>query len=313
MRRESVGLFETFGLLPLENAIEDAKKAILGKGKIPPTKFDLSSIKIFKPWISLPTWLGITRNDRRIPIYNFYNRARPPEDDAFSVRVSYARDFMDGSYCYDSHMGTDFAIPVGTRIVTCAPGKVVSIANHLDHGGLKIFIDHGAGLITSYAHLSRALVADGEIVGRGRPIALSGAAGIELILLFPWISPHLHLNTILNGNPVDPFAKKGETSLWKNANDPAPHSGPEDCVFSPTVWNEKLIENAISECGDPDERDYLRSIQDIEKRAIATIDYRMFYNTLFSSFPPVYDEDYERRPILDLPFSTEDYDGVLFP
>ncbi|HOX29191.1 MAG TPA: M23 family metallopeptidase [bacterium] len=313
MEKPDVSILEIFGISQIDTAVKDASKALFGKGKVPPSQFDLSSIKIFKPDISFPTWLGIKRKDRKAPIYNFYNRSRPPIDDAFSVKVTYAEDFTGGKWTYNSHMGTDFAIPVGTHVVTCAPGKVIRISSQLDHGGLKIFIDHGKGLITTYAHLSRALVEEGEKVGRGAPIALSGAAGLELILLFPWISPHLHLNVILNGDPVDPFAIPGETPLWLHGNDPVPHHGVSDDDFMPTEWNEALLDNAISFCSDTEEREYLKNITNLVKKAAEVINYRMFYNTLFSDFPPIYEKEYERIPILDLPFRKEDYTGAAFP
>jgi murein DD-endopeptidase MepM/ murein hydrolase activator NlpD len=314
MPREKVDIFEIFGLNPLDKALKDSKKALFGDEKIPPSQFDLSSLNICKPQISLPAWLGIYRKDRRIPIYNFFNRVNPPtEHEVYSVKVTYARDYLGGKWTYDSHQGVDFALPPGTPVTTCAPGKVLMIVSQLDSGGLKVFIDHGEGLATSYAHLSRALVREGDIVGRGQTIALSGAAGIEMIVSFPWVAPHLHLCILLNGAPVDPFAKKGETSLWRGGNDPAPYSGPDDFDFTPTAWNEHLMEEFISRCTNTEERNYLKSIENIDKRAAEIFNYRMFYNTLFTSFSSIYDEEYERRSVLDLPFKAEDFDGVLFP
>ena len=38
---------------------------------------------------------------------------------------------------------------------------------------------------------------------RGGVIGLSGASGIEFILFFPWVAPHLHLNVWLNGEPIE--------------------------------------------------------------------------------------------------------------
>jgi len=297
----------------MDKALRDASIAVFGKGKVPPTKFGLSSLRVFKPHISLPTWLGVKRNDRKVPIYTFFNRVTAPKDEVYSVRVTFGRDFRGGRWTYDSHFGTDFAIPVGTHVTAAAPGKVIRILNQLDHGGLKIVVDHGHGLITTNGHLSRALVDEGDTVARGQSIALSGAAGVELIIFFPWVAPHLHLTVLLNGNPTDPFAMPGETPLWLNGNDPIPHTGPHDSDFQPTVWSETLIDNAIAECTDASERKYLRSITDIEQRAAETINHRMFYNTLFASFPPLYEKEYERRPIFDLPFRAQDFDGVLFP
>ena len=323
-KRERIGILDIFGLRPLNQAVRDGLKAVFGENEIPPAQFDLSSIKIFKPHLSLPTWVGIRTHGAKAPIYNFYNRNMPGRDTPFSVKVTTCRDWRGGQYTYDSHPGTDFAIPVGTPLVTCAPGRVMAVKNQLDHGGLKIFVDHGQGLITTYAHLSRALVRDGEPVRRGQVIALSGAAGLELILFFPWVAPHLHLNVVLNGAPVDPFGitEQGETPLWRAGNAPVPFANAgagaddepaADQEFEPTAWDEARIRAAIEDCSDPAEREKLLAVPDLEHRAAEVINYRMFYNTLFSKFPPVYDREYLRRPVLDLPFRAGDYDGVAFP
>lgn len=312
-RHSRVTIAETFGLTDPATGLKDAIKAVFGEGKIPPTRFDLSSMSIFKPQISIPTWLGITRRDRLVPIYNLYNRRQPGPDEPFSVRVTFARDFRGGKMTYDSHLGTDFAIPVGTEIVTCAPGRVIRVVNQLDHGGLKIHVDHGAGLITTYGHLSRALVSEGDEVGRSESIALSGAAGVELITFFPWVSPHLHLTILLNGAPADPFAVDGETPLWIGGNDPAPHSGAPDREFTPTPWREELIDAAIAECVDENERRKLAEFREPARRAAEALNHYLFFNTIFKSMPPLYETVHPRAPLLDLPFRAEDFDGIWLP
>ncbi len=313
--KDRISFFEMFGITEPGTALRDALKATLGNGGVPPTIFDLTSFKIFKPRISIPTWLGIDRKDHKVPVYNLYNRRCAPANQPYSVKVTYARDFKGGQFTYDSHIGTDFAVPVGTRVVTAAPGKVVHVLSQLDHGGLKIFVDHGDGLITTYGHLARSLVAVGDIVDRGDTIALSGAAGIEILLFFPWVAPHVHMNVILNGCPVDPFSinLQTEPSLWKGGNDPIPHTSAPDNSFTPTEWNATLIDEAIAACTFDKERAYLESIEDLELRAVETINYRMFYSTLFDSFPPIYDKEYDRRSVLDLPFRAKDYNGVRWP
>ena len=62
----------------------------------PPAQWGLSSRKIFKLHISVPTWLGCRRADRRVPIYNFVNRVSAPRDSGYSTRVTFARDFRGG-------------------------------------------------------------------------------------------------------------------------------------------------------------------------------------------------------------------------
>lgn len=311
---ERISFVETFGLRGLGPVLRDASRAVLGRGKVKATQYDASSIKIFKPKISIPVWLGAKPYGRLAPVYNLFNRERPPKHEPFSVKVSFARDFRGGQCTYDSHPGTDFALPVGTPLVACAPGKVILIESRFDHGGLKICLDHGHGLLTTYAHLARALVEEGDTVARGQTVALSGAAGLELFTFFPWVAPHLHLNTILDGVPSDPFAieENGETALWLNGNNPVPHTGAPDAAFEPTVWNEALIENAIAHCIDEHEQPRLRGIHPIEKRAAAVILAMIFDNTMFSDTPCVYEERHPRRPMLDLPLRAEDYDGIRF-
>ncbi len=313
MKREKVGYFEMFGLVPFGKAVKEAGMTLFGKGKIPPSQFGLSSVKIFRPWISIPLWLGIRRKDRMTLVYNFYNRETAPDSEPYSVKKTFARDFMGGRCTYDGHIGTDFTAPVGTRIAAAAPGKVIGIARHFDHGGLKIYIDHGAGVVTMYEHLARTLVREGDDVGRGRIIAVSGASGIDMFTFAPWVAPHLHFNVVLNGRTIDPFAMEGETSLWRGGNNPIPHHGPPDNDFRATEWNEELLDAAIADCDDPDRREHLKSIRNIERRAAELIGDRISYKTLFKSFPPIYEQKFPRAPLLDLPFCKEDYDGAVFP
>lgn len=320
MRREKVGYFETFGLIPFDKALKEAAMTLFGKGKIPPSQFGLSSVKIFRPWISIPLWLGRTRKDRKTLIYNFYNREKAPDKEPYSVKKTFARDFMGGRCTYDGHIGTDFTAPVGTRIVAAAPGKVIGVARHFDHGGLKIYMDHGVGVVTMYEHLTRSLVREGETVGRGRTIAISGASGIDMFTFAPWVAPHLHFNVVLNGRPVDPFSMEGEEPLWLAGNSPVPHSRvphngyPDpDTDFTPTDWNKELLDAAIDECSDHDRRVQLKSEPKIARRAAELIGDRISYKTLFASFPPICESEFPRAPLLDLPFCNEDFVGAVFP
>lgn len=311
--REKVNVLDMFGLLPFDKAVREAAMSLFGKGRIPPSQFDITSLKIMRPRVSIPIWLGLTRNERKVPIYNFFNVEKAPDSEPYSVKVTFARDFLGGAHTYDGHVGVDFAVPVGTRIVTAAPGRIIRIARHFDHGGLKIYIDHGAGLVTMYEHLTRVLVEEGDCVERGQFIAISGCSGIDMFFFTPWVAPHLHFNVVLNGRPADPFAPGGETPLWLSGNSPEPHTGARDSEFDETAWNDDLLDAAIRDCSDDGLRADMYSFSEPEKRAAEIIGDRISYKTLFSEFPPIYEKEFERRPLLDLPFSSEDFDGVSFP
>ena len=315
-KHERVTIAEGLGLLNLGVALSDLRKNITGSKGIPSTMFDHTSFRIFKPRISLPTWLGIKRKDRLVPVYNFFNREQKPKDEGWSVRVTYARDYMGGRWTYDGHEGVDLAIPIGTRIVAPAPGKILKVCNDLDLGALKVFMDHGQGVMTLYDHLARAVVEVGDTVARGQTIALSGASGLGTVLFFPWLSPHVHFKVWLNGQPVDPFAmeQRGEVSMWLKSNhSPAPCSAPGDTDFEPTQWNEELVNGAIEECTDAAEKRFLYSFENIEHRAVEAIVSMHYKPLLYASFPNIYDREYERRPLFDLPLSHEDYNGILSP
>jgi murein DD-endopeptidase MepM/ murein hydrolase activator NlpD len=84
------------------------------------------------------------------------------------------------------HYGLDFAVPTGTPMLAAASGRVTLAASFHFFGDLVV-IDHGHGVNTLYAHLSRIDVEEGQMVGRGERIALSGATGRVT-------GPHLHFS-----------------------------------------------------------------------------------------------------------------------
>ncbi len=94
------------------------------------------------------------------------------------------------------HSGVDLRARTGTPIRAPANGKVVLVRNCYLSGN-TVVIDHGGGLFTLYAHLSRVKVKDGEMVRKGTTIGLAGSTGRAT-------GPHLHWGVSLFGNRVDP-------------------------------------------------------------------------------------------------------------
>lgn len=82
------------------------------------------------------------------------------------------------------HTGTDYAGTVGAPVTAPARGRV-ALVDDFYLGGRVIYIDHGAGLVTAYLHLSSQLVAEGEVVESGQVIGRVGATGRVT-------GPHLH-------------------------------------------------------------------------------------------------------------------------
>ncbi|MCC7440238.1 MAG: M23 family metallopeptidase [Bdellovibrionales bacterium] len=218
-----VGWRERFGFDTLRPAdfLELLAGALSGKR----FQFGLSSVGLWRPDLSIPAFLGRIPRDRLAPIYNLFDRTA--EGPRYKGRVSRARcrDFRGERLSYDEHSGVDFVCPIGTAIVAAAPGRVAMIRRSFLRGGSTVALEHGAGVVTQYTHCSRILARPGGPVARGQIIALSGAAGYDLVQFFPLIPPHLHFMVFVNGRPLDPFLAPGEplrNATWRGAGMPQP-------------------------------------------------------------------------------------------
>ena len=94
------------------------------------------------------------------------------------------------------HRGMDLSGSEGTPVRAAQAGTVIEAGDFYFIGN-GVFIDHGQGLITLYAHLARIDVESGDTVASGEVIGTVGATGRVT-------GPHLHFATYLNGTPVDP-------------------------------------------------------------------------------------------------------------
>ena len=94
------------------------------------------------------------------------------------------------------HLGLDIAAPQGTPVGAMAAGRV-TLAGELYFTGNTLLVEHGLGVTSLYAHLSRIDVTEGQEVARGQRIGLLGATGRAT-------GPHLHLGLFWLSTPVDP-------------------------------------------------------------------------------------------------------------
>lgn len=304
-------LGDVMGLRPLPLRLKQAMITIRGEEDVPKSVWGLSSLKQLYPRISPKMWRGKQYVHRKIIISNLFNHTQTSIEKGWSVRKTQTSDFRGKGLTYDSHNGTDFAIPVGTSVHTAAAGEVVAVMSEFNRGGLKIYIEHGNGLMTTYAHLAKALVKVGDTVQRGQAIAISGYSGIDGFATFPFGIPHVHFNVWLNNEPVDPFPHHQSESLWLGGELPA-FSNLQDSSFEPSVFEEDLIHEAISHCKTTFVKEWLQSFSCPREKAFNTIIHMNYYPTRFLKRMNVYGNHFQRIPMLDLPFSSEDFDGIVF-
>jgi murein DD-endopeptidase MepM/ murein hydrolase activator NlpD len=96
------------------------------------------------------------------------------------------------------HTGTDFAGAVGAPVTAPTRGVVGLVADFY-LAGKAVYLDHGAGLVTGYFHLSRADVAMGDTVSAGQRIGAVGRSGRVT-------GPHLHWIMRYGAISLDPMS-----------------------------------------------------------------------------------------------------------
>ncbi|MBI4475359.1 MAG: peptidoglycan DD-metalloendopeptidase family protein [Acidobacteria bacterium] len=96
------------------------------------------------------------------------------------------------------HNGADLRAATGTPVRSTNRGNVV-LAKNLFFSGNTVIVDHGIGVLSLYAHLSRIDVKKGDIVEQGQIVGLAGATGRVT-------GPHLHWGVRIQGARVDPFS-----------------------------------------------------------------------------------------------------------
>ena len=133
---------------------------------------------------------------RQIPV------AHPVPNHPISSRFGKRRDPFFKRLAH--HAGIDFKTPYGQNVFTTGTGKVVKAGRKGGYGKM-IEIDHGNGITTRYAHLSRIHVKVGDAVKVGERIGATGSTGRST-------GPHLHYEIRLNNVAVNPqrFLTAGE-------------------------------------------------------------------------------------------------------
>jgi murein DD-endopeptidase MepM/ murein hydrolase activator NlpD len=113
------------------------------------------------------------------------------------LHLTYGSRFHPIFKVWKEHKGLDFAAADGTPVYATGDGEVANVY-FSDSYGKVIYIDHGYGFETRYAHLSNFAVMIGEPVKRGQLIGYVGNTGHS-------VSAHLHYEVLYQGDHVNPI------------------------------------------------------------------------------------------------------------
>ncbi len=107
---------------------------------------------------------------------------------------------------HGSHPGIDITAKLGAKIYPLKSGVVIKIENAKWNYGRAVWVDHGNGSVTLYAHMGKIYVEEGESVNIDKPLGEVGLTGRTT-------GPHLHFeirrdNSLLNPMPYIVSSKK---------------------------------------------------------------------------------------------------------
>ena len=105
------------------------------------------------------------------------------------------------------HKGVDLGATTGTPVHVTADGVVVFAQTESGYGKLVV-VDHGGGVQTYYAHLSRFFVYSGQVLHRGETLGAVGSTGKVT-------APHLHYEVRIAGAPVNPYRFLARASTFQ--------------------------------------------------------------------------------------------------
>ncbi|MEM9264944.1 MAG: peptidoglycan DD-metalloendopeptidase family protein [Cyanobacteria bacterium P01_F01_bin.13] len=154
-------------------------------------------------YVSSPTPTAGQVVSPEMPILPSADEYLPESPDYFNGYIWPTRGTLTSGYGWRwgrMHRGIDVAGPVGTPIVSAAPGIVERAGWNSGGYGNLVEVRHADGSMTRYAHNSRIVVRSGQRVAQGQHIADMGSTGYST-------GPHLHFEVHMpDRGTVNPMA-----------------------------------------------------------------------------------------------------------
>ncbi|MGI9075863.1 MAG: M23 family metallopeptidase, partial [Gemmatimonadaceae bacterium] len=152
--------------------------------------------------------MAVSRRSHETPRLwrGYFARPRPSR---ITSRFGGGREF--NGQVRSRHSGVDFAGAAGAPVRVSNRGVIALVANfHL--AGRAVYVDHGAGLVTGYFHLSKANVSENDTVVRGQVIGRVGQSGRVTGPHLHWVARYGEISvdalTLLDVDPAPPVRKK---------------------------------------------------------------------------------------------------------
>ncbi|WP_312875717.1 M23 family metallopeptidase [Paenibacillus planticolens] len=193
-----------FTYLPISMSAKPGKYPIGDQTlTIVPKKFETQYLKVTSEMESMKQDTArIAADQKKIdlarsksePEFLFSGPFVKPIEGILTTPYGYTR-YVNGKYD-SAHMAVDLAAKEGTPIKATNDG-VVALAESLYLTGNSIYLDHGMGLFSQYAHLSELRVKTGDRVKQGDIIGLVGTTGFST-------GPHLHFTFWAHNVQVNP-------------------------------------------------------------------------------------------------------------
>ena len=133
---------------------------------------------------------------------------KPPLTQNYRISSGFnMRRFHPITHRITPHLGTDFAVPGGTKVLSIADGIVIK-SRYNRFAGHYVNVRHNNHVVSRYLHLSKRQVNEGDRITQGQVIGLSGNSGRTT-------GAHLHIEVWVDGSPIDylTFMKQQNTQI----------------------------------------------------------------------------------------------------
>ena len=159
---------------------------------------------------SKPFWSGLLLGGAVVfilgeaPYVNWASIAPPVDKRPLVIRQDAKGDgrFASPRSGHRRHRGIDLAAPLHSPVRAIRSGRVVQVGTHRGLGRF-VELEHQRGLHSLYAHMDTVVVTAGQRLRQGAQVGTVGKTGNAR---HRWITPHLHLEIVRDGQPVDPAA-----------------------------------------------------------------------------------------------------------